>query len=88
IALFKGARIVVGALGAALTNIVFCDAATKVVAITSASFPDTFFWFLSLHRGLAYSEIRCPDVGDAGADAPWNAGFSITDADLAYLSTL
>ncbi|HEX3982109.1 MAG TPA: glycosyltransferase 61 family protein, partial [Acidisoma sp.] len=85
IALFKGARIVVGALGAALTNIVFCEAATKVVAITSASFPDTFFWFLSLHRGLDYSEIRCPDVGDAGADAPWNAGFSITDADLAYL---
>ncbi len=88
IALFKGARMVVGALGAALANIAFCEARTKVVALTSASFPDTFFWFLSLHRGLEYSEIRCPDVAAPGTEAPWNEGFTITDSDLAYLSTL
>jgi hypothetical protein len=88
IALFKGASIVVGALGAALTNIAFCASGTRIVALTSASFPDTFFWFLALHRQLAYLEIRGADVNGGDPGAPWNAGFTIGDADLDYLGTL
>lgn len=88
IALFKGAIVVVGALGAALTKIAFCVSGTRIVALTSASFPDTFFWFLFLHRQLEYLEIRGTDVGDADPSAPWNAGFTISDADLDYLATL
>jgi capsular polysaccharide biosynthesis protein len=88
ISLFKGARIVVGALGAALTNIAFCEPGARIVALTSASFPDTFFWFLSLHRQLDYSEIRGADAAGQGTETPWDEGFTMSDADLAYLATL
>jgi hypothetical protein len=89
IALFKGATMVVGPLGAALTNIAFCPEGTRVVALTSQSFPDTFFWFIAQHRGLTYEEVRGSDVGGQadGAQA-WDPGFTLSDADLAYLDTL
>ena len=66
ISLFKGATTVVGPLGAALTNTVFCPPGSKIVALTAQSFPDTFFWFLAQHRGHDYQEVRGLDVsGDA-----------------------
>jgi capsular polysaccharide biosynthesis protein len=89
IVLFKGARVVVGALGAAMTNIAFCPRGAKVVALTAASFPDTFFWYLSQHRGHDYSEIRGPDAAAGAEDEqPWDGGFTMGAADLAYLATL
>ena len=88
IALFKGAKVVVGALGAALTNIVFCTPGTTVVALTAGSFPDTFFWFLAQHLDLDYAEVRCPDIDPFKDDEPWNGGFTITETDLADLVTL
>ena len=89
IALFKGASTVVGPLGAALTNIAFCRSGSRIVALTSQSFPDTFFWFLSQHRGHDYSEIRGRDLsGTPDAVGSWNEGFTLDDEDLAYLATL
>ncbi|WP_284945257.1 glycosyltransferase family 61 protein [Acidisoma cladoniae] len=89
IVLFKGARIVVGALGAAMTNIVFCAPGATVVALTAASFPDTFFWYLSQHRGHHYTEVRGPDASaDPALPEPWETGFTIGAADLDYLATL
>lgn len=89
IALFKGASLVVGPLGAALSNIAFCKPGTRVVALTSQSFPDTFFWFLAQHGGLLYEEIRGKDAIEAPlAELPWEAGFTLADADLAYLAAL
>ena len=89
IALFKGATTVVGPLGAALTNIAFCPPGSKIVALTSQSFPDTFFWFLSQHRGHDYTEIRGLDASGKPEEVGlWNDGFSLSDADLAFLATL
>jgi hypothetical protein len=89
ISLFKGASTVVGPLGAALTNTVFCPRGATIVALTPQSFPDTFFWFLSQHRGHYYHEVRGPDVsGTPDAPQSWNAGFTISDEDLAFLATL
>jgi capsular polysaccharide biosynthesis protein len=89
ISLFKGASTVVGPLGASLTNIAFCPRGSRVVALTAQSFPDTFFWFLSQHRGHDYREVRGLDAsGTPEEDASWNAGFTLSDADLAYLATL
>ena len=89
ISLFKGASMVVGPLGAALTNIAFCPRGSRIVALTSQSFPDTFFWFLSQHRGHEYREIRGPDAsGKPEEIGSWIAGFTVSDDDLAYLATL
>jgi hypothetical protein len=89
ISLFKGASTVVGPLGAALTNIAFCPRGSTIVALTPQSFPDTFFWFLSEHRKHHYQEVRGPDVsGTPDEPQSWNAGFTISDEDLAYLATL
>jgi hypothetical protein len=89
ISLFKGAETVVGPLGAALTNIAFCPRGSRIVALTAQSFPDTFFWFLSQHRGHDYSEIRGRVIGgDPEQQQSWSAGFTVTDEDLGFLATL
>jgi hypothetical protein len=89
ISLFKGASTVVGPLGAALTNIAFCPRGSRIVALTAQSFPDTFFWFLSQHRGHDYREIRCLDAsGTPEETGSWNAGFTLSDEDLAFLASL
>lgn len=89
IALFKGADLVVGPLGAALSNIAFCRPETRVLALTAQSFPDTFFWFLAQHGRLHYEEVRGLDVsGTPEVRQSWNAGFTLDEADIAALSTL
>ena len=89
ISLFKGASTVVGPLGAALTNIAFCPSGSRIVALTSQSFPDTFFWFLSQHRGHHYREVRGVDAsGEPEGTGSWNAGFALSDDDLAFLATI
>jgi capsular polysaccharide biosynthesis protein len=89
IALFKGANTVVGPLGAALTNIAFCPRGSTIVALTAQSFPDTFFWFLSQHCGHDYREVRCRDASGRPEEArSWEAGFTLSDEDLAVLAAL
>jgi capsular polysaccharide biosynthesis protein len=89
VTLFKGARLVVGALGAAMTNLAFCDQGARVVVLTAASFPDTFFWFLCRHRRHNYLEIRGVDRPEGeGLAEPWSAGFTISEDDIAFLATL
>ena len=86
IAAFSGADYVVGAAGAALTNIVFCKPTTRVTSLVPAHFPDTFFWFIATHKRLAYSEIRC-DVPDRG-DLDQKADFRIRESDIQWLEEL
>jgi hypothetical protein len=89
ISLFKGASTVVGPLGAALTNIAFCPRGSRIVALTAQSFPDTFFWFLSQHRGHDYREVRGLDASGTPEEVgSWNAGFTISDDDLAFIASL
>jgi hypothetical protein len=87
ISLFKGAEHVVGSVGAGMTNIVFCRPGTNVTFLSSGMFPDTFFWFIAMHRQLNYVDIR----GDRVTfDDPvlWQAGFTVREADIQCLESL
>jgi hypothetical protein len=55
--LFHQAHLVLGVKGAALTNALFCNPRTHVVAMSPADFPDPFFWDLVSLSGVGYSEI-------------------------------
>lgn len=72
IARFRGAARIVGVMGAAMTNIVFAPPGARVVMLTPAGMPDTFFWFLSALRGLDYTEIRCAPSGPVRGNMLWD----------------
>ena len=80
VALFKGASRVVGVMGAAMTNIVFARPGTSVVNLAPAEMPDTFFWFLSVLRGLDYTETRCPQVGPVRGNSTWDTDIVLDPA--------
>lgn len=52
IAIFRDAEVVVGIAGAAMTNICFCKAGTKVVTLAPDSMPALYFWDLAHHAQL------------------------------------
>ena len=72
IAVFKGAQRIIGVMGAAMTNIVFAPPGTRIVTLTPAGMPDTFFWFIAALRGLDYGEIRCASSGPVRGNMPWD----------------
>ncbi len=63
IAMFKGARQVIGTASAALTNIAFSRPGTEAAILYPASMSDTFYWFIAQHRRLDYRDIRCEEIG-------------------------
>lgn len=76
IALMRDARVVAGAMGAAMTNLIYAREGTRAALFAPAIMPDTFFWFIANLRGLPYREIRCAQSGP-GDD--WNR-----DLDLGF----
>jgi capsular polysaccharide biosynthesis protein len=72
VATFKGASHVVGAMGAAMTNIAFCRPGAAITMLAPASMPDTFYWFLSGLRHLSYEEIRCAPSGGIRGVLSWD----------------
>jgi hypothetical protein len=54
IALFKSARIVIGAHGAGLTNIVFCEPGTTILEFTQSNYPNMCMNRIAQGRGLRY----------------------------------
>lgn len=85
IALFSGAGEVAGVMGAAMTNIIFLPPGSRVVALTPASMPDTFFWFIATLRGLDYLEVRCAQTGPVRGVMPWDTDLILDPADAAGL---
>ena len=81
VSLFKGATRIVGVMGAAMTNIAFAPPGARVVALTPAGMPDTFFWFIATLRGLDYAEIRCPQSGPVQGVMPWDTDLSLSPED-------
>jgi hypothetical protein len=84
---FASARQVVGVVGAAMTNIAFCQSGTKVTMLWPGSFPDTFFWYIATHRRLDYLEIRGDQIVTEGPDS-WLAGFTLRESDIQYLEAV
>lgn len=85
IALFSGADDVIGVIGAAMTNIVFCRPGTRITMLVPSHFPDTFFWFLAQHRGLDYSELRCEQPAQEGRERS-ASDFRLSEADMDWLT--
>ncbi len=63
IQLFQQAEFVIGPHGAGLTNLVYCNAGTKVIEIGSPIRPLGFFYFIAHHRGLPYLSFFGKAVG-------------------------
>lgn len=58
--IFAAAEKNVALSGAALSNVVFCEAGAEVFNISSAVMPSLYFWDLSHHRRLDYSIAYFP----------------------------
>ena len=87
ISVFKGAEHVVGSVGAGMANIVFCQPGTNVTCLSSGLFPDTFFWFIAMHRPLNYLDIRGDRLTYDDPES-WQAGFAVRDVDIRRLESL
>lgn len=81
VSLFKGATRIVGVMGAAMTNIAFAPPGARVVTLTPAGMPDTFFWFIATLRGLDYAEVRCPQSGPVRGNMPWDTDLVLSPED-------
>jgi capsular polysaccharide biosynthesis protein len=69
IALFKAARIVVGAHGAGLTNLAFCQSGTAVLELSQSSYPNVCMNRIAQARGLRYHG-ECFDDMDRAKEYP------------------
>ena len=59
VALFKGAGLCAGVMGAGLANLLFAPPGARVELFVPAAMPDTFFFLIARLRGLRYRETRC-----------------------------
>ena len=57
IAVFRHAKVIVSAHGAALANLVFCASGTKVVELFNRRYVNGYYWRLSSIKGLDYQPI-------------------------------
>jgi capsular polysaccharide biosynthesis protein len=81
VAAFKGARQIVGTMGATLTNVVFARPGATVHALAPAAMPDTFFYFLCALRGLRFIDLRCAHQPPLHGGAPWDGELRLDKAD-------
>ncbi|MBB3349620.1 DUF563 domain-containing protein [Sphingomonas sp. BK069] len=78
--LFAGAQVVIGQMGAAMTNTLFCRPTTTVIHLAPTGWIEPFYWDLAAVRGHHYRVIY-GDVSDAGA-APHLSGFTVDPASV------
>jgi capsular polysaccharide biosynthesis protein len=72
VAAFRAARRVIGVDGAGMTNIVFAPPGAVVTCLTPGTMPEAFYWFLCLHRGHAFRDVRLPEQGgEPPGFPPW-----------------
>jgi hypothetical protein len=76
--LFAGAQVVIGQMGAAMTNTLFCRPTTTVIHLAPTGWIEPFYWDLAAVRGHHYRVIY-GDVSDAGV-APHLSGFTVDPA--------
>jgi capsular polysaccharide biosynthesis protein len=81
IAAFKNAEVVVGVIGAGMSNMVFAPKGATVINLTPSSMPDTFFYFLSVHKNQHYTELRIPVVDNSS----WDQGIRVSSQEILNL---
>ncbi len=62
ISLFRDAEFVIGAHGAGLTNLLFCEPGTKVLEFMPAVEMRPFFWLISVGLDLRHAVQFCPPI--------------------------
>ena len=62
--LFSGARLVVGSMGAAMTNMVFCEADVKAIHLAPDGWTEPFYWDLACASDQGYCAIYGPSQPD------------------------
>ena len=82
VALFRGAEEVVGVAGAALTNLLFCRPGTRVAVFSPTSAAEVLFWTIAQMRDLAYTEVRCPEVGPNLGVHAWDHALRVGADDI------
>ncbi len=79
---FKSARRMVGAMGAAFSNTLFCRPGTNVLLFSPASALELFFWHIASGKKLNYAEIRCREIGDQKGPLPWDRALHLTETEI------
>ncbi len=84
-AAFKGARRIVGVMGATLTNLVFAPRGATAFMLSPARMPDTFFWFICGLRGIRLVDMRCASAPAESGRPDWDGNLTLdaTDEDAA-----
>jgi hypothetical protein len=84
IRLFRSARVILGAQGSALANIIFCRPGTSILSIAPDLMLDSFFWRLANVFDLDYVEIRARSVASAKSQVTGRPldGNMVADLDL------
>ncbi len=81
IAAFKGARRIVGVMGAAITNLVFAQPGTEIFMLSPANMPDTFFWFAAGLRRLHLVDVRCRQGKARAGGQQWDGTLELDEGD-------
>lgn len=76
IRLFAGAHTVIGQMGAAMTNTLFCPATTSVLYLAPTGWIEPFYWDLATVRGHRYRVLYGDVLDDAAA--PHERAFTIS----------
>ncbi|WP_417692156.1 glycosyltransferase family 61 protein [Roseibium sp.] len=85
IAAFRQAEVIVGAKGAAFTNLLFCQPDCHALLFSASQFIDPFFWDVAAFSGVQYSEIFC--MSEEG-ELPSKADLSVNLGKLKHFLSL
>jgi hypothetical protein len=69
VTMFQRAEFVVGAHGAGLTNLLFCEPGTKIIEFMPTVEMRPFFWLISEKLGLRHAMQFCPGIEGVGFQA-------------------
>jgi len=77
ISMFKNATHIIGAIGSAMTNVIYAPISAQVTVLTPRSMPDSFYWHLCQLRLQTFREFRCNEVGPPPLNdgPPWHVDF-------------
>lgn len=78
IAQVRNAKVVAGAMGAAMTNLVFAAAGAEIRVFAGGAMPDTFFWFAATVTGRRFQELRCRQAEEVRG-LPYDRALLVSD---------